>query len=290
MLSNGEVYASLAEQERKRISERLKAAAAIQKRRGQKFGLQLRSKTERRRIKAFIRMAAQAMDPSVGNASLGAKAQNDAFRVAGARGMPRLALWFVLVMVVNSTASSAQTMVTPDNVIAEPYFDMGTDRRITCGMRWVNSVVAGKQVKAYEIRILAVAYPKESIALTFVEGSLLTIQWPSGGAQSSNRTAPADIVLFIEGDPETYKLMPQPELLKPGYYSGVVNEKSPALGLALWNKKPITVNYVFDAPPSSRQTLVFRLTSSLSDSQQSALTDCFTRRAARMKASDKTSK
>ena len=42
------IYASLAEQERKLISERLKAAAAIQKRRGQKFGLQLRSRAWRR--------------------------------------------------------------------------------------------------------------------------------------------------------------------------------------------------------------------------------------------------
>jgi DNA invertase Pin-like site-specific DNA recombinase len=44
------IYASLAEQERKMISERVKAAKAVAKRRGQKFGLQLRSKAERRRV------------------------------------------------------------------------------------------------------------------------------------------------------------------------------------------------------------------------------------------------
>src|SRR5580692_11271829 len=38
------IYASLAEQERKMISERAKAAAAVAKRKGKKFGLQLRSK------------------------------------------------------------------------------------------------------------------------------------------------------------------------------------------------------------------------------------------------------
>lgn len=43
------IYASLAEQERKMISERIKAAKAEAKRKGQKFGLQLRSKAERRR-------------------------------------------------------------------------------------------------------------------------------------------------------------------------------------------------------------------------------------------------
>jgi DNA invertase Pin-like site-specific DNA recombinase len=51
------IYASLAEQERKLISERLKAAAAIQKLRGQKFGVQLRSSAWQRRISALGREA-----------------------------------------------------------------------------------------------------------------------------------------------------------------------------------------------------------------------------------------
>ena len=44
------IYASLAEQERKMISERIKAAKAVAKRKGQKFGLALRSKAERGEI------------------------------------------------------------------------------------------------------------------------------------------------------------------------------------------------------------------------------------------------
>ena len=47
------IYASLAEQERKMISERIKAAKAVAKRKGQKFGLELRSKAERRRVAAL---------------------------------------------------------------------------------------------------------------------------------------------------------------------------------------------------------------------------------------------
>jgi DNA invertase Pin-like site-specific DNA recombinase len=47
------IYASVAEQERKMISERVKAAAAIMKRQGKKFGLALRSKAERRRVTAL---------------------------------------------------------------------------------------------------------------------------------------------------------------------------------------------------------------------------------------------
>jgi DNA invertase Pin-like site-specific DNA recombinase len=47
------IYASLAEQERKMIGERIKAAKAIAKRKGQKFGLELRSKAERRRVVAL---------------------------------------------------------------------------------------------------------------------------------------------------------------------------------------------------------------------------------------------
>jgi hypothetical protein len=47
------IYASLAEQERKMISERIKAAKAAAKRKGQKFGLALRSKAERRRVVAL---------------------------------------------------------------------------------------------------------------------------------------------------------------------------------------------------------------------------------------------
>jgi DNA invertase Pin-like site-specific DNA recombinase len=51
------IYASLAEQERKMISERAKAAAAVAKRRGKKFGFQLRSKSWRRQVSALGRDA-----------------------------------------------------------------------------------------------------------------------------------------------------------------------------------------------------------------------------------------
>jgi DNA invertase Pin-like site-specific DNA recombinase len=51
------IYASLAEQERKMISERIKLAIAAGKRRGKKFGLQLRSKAFQRRVSALGRAA-----------------------------------------------------------------------------------------------------------------------------------------------------------------------------------------------------------------------------------------
>jgi DNA invertase Pin-like site-specific DNA recombinase len=51
------IYASLAEQERKLISLRCKAAAAVRKRKGHRFGLALRSKTERRQVNALGRAA-----------------------------------------------------------------------------------------------------------------------------------------------------------------------------------------------------------------------------------------
>jgi DNA invertase Pin-like site-specific DNA recombinase len=47
------IYASLAEQERKMISERIRAAKAAAKRKGERFGLALRSKAERRRVAAL---------------------------------------------------------------------------------------------------------------------------------------------------------------------------------------------------------------------------------------------
>jgi DNA invertase Pin-like site-specific DNA recombinase len=51
------IYASMAEQERKMISERCKAAAIISKRKGKKFGLARRSKTWQRRVSAMGRAA-----------------------------------------------------------------------------------------------------------------------------------------------------------------------------------------------------------------------------------------
>ena len=51
------IYASLAEQERKMISERVKAAHAAAKRKGRKFGMALFSKMERRRVSAMGRAA-----------------------------------------------------------------------------------------------------------------------------------------------------------------------------------------------------------------------------------------
>lgn len=51
------IYASLAEQERKMISERIKAAKAIAKAKGQKSGLALLSKAERRRVAALGKIA-----------------------------------------------------------------------------------------------------------------------------------------------------------------------------------------------------------------------------------------
>lgn len=58
------ISALLAEQERKMISERIKAAHAAAKRKGRKFGMALFSKTERRRVSAMgsaalIRLAAE---------------------------------------------------------------------------------------------------------------------------------------------------------------------------------------------------------------------------------------
>src|ERR1700730_9119195 len=47
------IYASLAEQERKMMSERIKAALAIARAKGRKFGLALRSKAEQRRVSAL---------------------------------------------------------------------------------------------------------------------------------------------------------------------------------------------------------------------------------------------
>jgi len=49
------IYACLAEQERKLISERNKAASDVAKRRGRKFGLQLRSRAWQRRVSALGR-------------------------------------------------------------------------------------------------------------------------------------------------------------------------------------------------------------------------------------------
>ena len=51
------IYASIAQQERKMIGERVRAAAQIAKRRGRKFGLQLRSKSWQRRVSALGRAA-----------------------------------------------------------------------------------------------------------------------------------------------------------------------------------------------------------------------------------------
>src|SRR6202158_1853525 len=52
------IYASLAEQERKLISQRCKAAAAVAKRKGQKFGIALRSNAWKRRVIALAHAAA----------------------------------------------------------------------------------------------------------------------------------------------------------------------------------------------------------------------------------------
>ena len=51
------IYASIVQQERKMIGERVRAAAQIAKRRGRKFGLQLRSKSWQRRVSALGRAA-----------------------------------------------------------------------------------------------------------------------------------------------------------------------------------------------------------------------------------------
>jgi DNA invertase Pin-like site-specific DNA recombinase len=51
------IYASVAEQERKMISERVRAAAVIAKHQGKKFGLQLRNKAWQRKVAAMGRAA-----------------------------------------------------------------------------------------------------------------------------------------------------------------------------------------------------------------------------------------
>jgi DNA invertase Pin-like site-specific DNA recombinase len=51
------IYASIAEQERKMISERVRAATLIAQSQGRKFGLQLRSKSWQREVSALGRAA-----------------------------------------------------------------------------------------------------------------------------------------------------------------------------------------------------------------------------------------
>ena len=51
------IYACIGQQGRKMIAERVKAAAEMAKRRGRKFGLQLRSKSWQRRVSALSRAA-----------------------------------------------------------------------------------------------------------------------------------------------------------------------------------------------------------------------------------------
>jgi DNA invertase Pin-like site-specific DNA recombinase len=51
------IYASLAEQERKMIAERIKAALAVAKRNGKKLGMAMHSKARRRRIRALANAA-----------------------------------------------------------------------------------------------------------------------------------------------------------------------------------------------------------------------------------------
>src|ERR1700726_60885 len=51
------IYASMAEQERKMISERIKAALAVRRHRGQVLGLALQSKAQQRRLRARARAA-----------------------------------------------------------------------------------------------------------------------------------------------------------------------------------------------------------------------------------------
>jgi hypothetical protein len=54
------IYASMAEQERKMISERIRAALAVRRRQGQVLGFALRSKAQQRRLRARGRAAIRA--------------------------------------------------------------------------------------------------------------------------------------------------------------------------------------------------------------------------------------
>jgi DNA invertase Pin-like site-specific DNA recombinase len=80
------IYASLAEQERKLISQRCKAAVAVAKSKGQKFGLELRSKAWRRRVTA---LAHAALSRAADERAEAYRLQIEwAFRQPGANGRP----------------------------------------------------------------------------------------------------------------------------------------------------------------------------------------------------------
>jgi len=80
------IYASLAEQERKMISERTKAGMAAAKRKGQKFGLQLRSKAAQRRFTALSMAAVKKA--AMGRAEACRLHIEWALRQPGANGRP----------------------------------------------------------------------------------------------------------------------------------------------------------------------------------------------------------
>jgi DNA invertase Pin-like site-specific DNA recombinase len=80
------IYASLAEQERKLISQRCRAAVAVAKSKGQKFGLELHSKAWRRRVTA---LAHAALGRAADERAEAYRLQIEwAFRQPGANGRP----------------------------------------------------------------------------------------------------------------------------------------------------------------------------------------------------------
>jgi hypothetical protein len=183
-----------------------------------------------------------------------------------------------------------QQMVTPDKVTAEPYLDMGNEKFMACGIHWANFILKGDRVLAYEIRILATALPETKQAITLAYGSLHSSPLVSGGPGGTFDTKPDDIFLFIEGDPESYKLLkPSSDYLPPYAYGGMVDARgdfnkgfAPAAAVLL--RKPILVNYVFKRPDlkAGEETLIFKVVNTLPDDQDRALADCFQRMQKRL--------
>jgi hypothetical protein len=210
--------------------------------------------------------------------------------------MPRLTVSFALLIAVCATAH-AQEMITPDKVTADPMLDMGHEDSIMCGVHWANFVATGHGIKAYEVRIAGFGIPKTKQFISIASGSLQTTQvLPNGNAGDHTNTKPADLFLFIEGDPETYKLIPS-DGVPPNSTGGIVDaggsgDKAAALALAVLQRKPIMVNYVFDRPDlrMGKETLIFRVINNMPEDKQSALADCFVRLDSRMKASDQSAK
>ena len=178
-----------------------------------------------------------------------------------------------------SMDSSAQQVVTPAKVVTDVKIIHQQDGMVRCGIHWINVVYRNGKPVIYVINMEGWFVPANLQGTTMVWASLETTI-----AGKNTFTAPSDLYLQIQQDPQVYRIdRDTTGAIPENWFGGSIDvggkdgdaAKALAPAVALATSVPMLVHLVFDGPSHEKSTLAFSVVNDLPSDQKLALAKCY---------------